>query len=167
MKSILVTGGAGFIGSNFIHYLLENYDDLRIVNLDLLTYAGNLDNLADIAEDKRYRFVRGDIHDRALVNELFDTYDFDTVVNFAAESHVDRSITNPDIFLTTNILGTQTLLDAAKNHWKLDADDKYSREYREGVKYLQVSTDEVYPTRPPRPRRTSWYAPMKRPSACP
>ena len=144
MKNILVTGGAGFIGSNFIHYLLENYDDLRVVNLDLLTYAGNLDNLADIAEDKRYRFVRGDIHDRALVNELFDTYGFDTVVNFAAESHVDRSITNPDIFLTTNILGTQTLLDAAKNHWKLDPDDKYSREYREGVKYLQVSTDEVY-----------------------
>ena len=144
MKTILVTGGAGFIGSNFVHYLLENYDDLRIVNLDLLTYAGNLDNLADIAEDKRYTFVRGDIHDRALVEELFDRWDFDTVVNFAAESHVDRSITDPDLFLTTNVLGTQTLLDVAKNHWKLDPNDRYSREFREGVKYLQVSTDEVY-----------------------
>ena len=144
MKNILVTGGAGFIGSNFVHYLLENYDDIRVVNLDLLTYAGNLDNLADVCEDKRYTFVKGDIHDRELVNELFDKFDFDTVVNFAAESHVDRSITNPDIFLTTNILGTQTLLDAAKNHWKLDVSDKYSREFKEGVKYLQVSTDEVY-----------------------
>ena len=144
MKTILVTGGAGFIGSNFVHYLLENYDDLRIVNLDLLTYAGNLDNLADIASDRRYTFVRGDIHDRALVQELFDKWDFDTVVNFAAESHVDRSITDPDLFLTTNVLGTQTLLDVAKNHWKLDPDDRYSREFREGVKYLQVSTDEVY-----------------------
>ena len=144
MKNILVTGGAGFIGSNFVHYLLENYGDIRVVNLDLLTYAGNLDNLADISNDVRYTFVKGDIHDRELVNTLFDRFDFDTVVNFAAESHVDSSITNPDIFLTTNILGTQTLLDAAKNHWKLDVNDKYSREFREGVKYLQVSTDEVY-----------------------
>ena len=144
MKNILVTGGAGFIGSNFIHYLLKNYGDIRVVNLDLLTYAGNLDNLADICEDKRYFFAKGDIHDRALVNELFDKFDFDTVVNFAAESHVDRSITNPDIFLQTNVLGTQTLLDAAKAHWKLDVNDKYSREFKEGVKYLQVSTDEVY-----------------------
>ena len=144
MKRILVTGGAGFIGSNFIHYLLENYEDLQIVNLDLLTYAGNLDNLADVAEDKRCTFVRGDIHDRKLVEELFDKWDFDTVVNFAAESHVDRSITDPDLFLTTNVLGTQTLLDVAKNHWKLDPADRYSCEFREGVKYLQVSTDEVY-----------------------
>ena len=144
MKNILITGAAGFIGSNFVHYMLENYEDIRIVNLDLLTYAGNLDNLADISADSRHTFVRGDIHDRALVEQLFDKYDFDTVVNFAAESHVDRSITDPDIFLITNVLGTQTLLDVAKNHWKLDAGDKYSREFREGVKYLQVSTDEVY-----------------------
>ena len=144
MKTILVTGGAGFIGSNFIHYLLEHYGDIQLVNLDLLTYAGNLDNLADVQSDPRYHFVRGDIHDRRLVEELFDAWAFDTVVNFAAESHVDRSITNPDIFLTTNILGTQTLLDVAKNHWKLDVNDKYSREFKEGVKYLQVSTDEVY-----------------------
>ena len=144
MKNILVTGGAGFIGSNFIHYILERYGDIELVNLDLLTYAGNLDNLADVSGDVRYHFVRGDIHDRALVEELFDAFRFDTVVNFAAESHVDRSITNPDIFLMTNILGTQTLLDVAKKHWKLDPDDKYSREFKEGVKYLQVSTDEVY-----------------------
>ena len=144
MKHILVTGGAGFIGSNFIHYLLQNYGDIKVLNLDLLTYAGNLDNLADIREDPRYEFVRGDIHDRALVEQLFDAWEFDTVVNFAAESHVDRSITNPDIFLTTNILGTQTLLDVAKNHWKLDVNDRYSREFKPGVKYLQVSTDEVY-----------------------
>ena len=99
MKNILVTGGAGFIGSNFIHYLLKRYDDINIVNIDLLTYAGNLDNLVEISDDKRYTFVRGDIHDRALVEQLFEKYEFDTVVNFAAESHVDRSITDPDIFL--------------------------------------------------------------------
>lgn len=144
MKNILVTGGAGFIGSNFVQYLLKNYEDICVVNLDLLTYAGNLDNLTEVCDDPRYHFAKGDIHDRALVEELFDKYAFDTVVNFAAESHVDRSITNPDIFLTTNILGTQTLLDVAKNHWKLDPNDKYSYEFKEGVKYLQVSTDEVY-----------------------
>ena len=144
MKKILVTGGAGFIGSNFVHYLLKNYEDITVVNLDLLTYAGNLDNLTEVSDDPRYSFAKGDIHDRALVEELFSKYEFDTVVNFAAESHVDRSITNPDIFLTTNILGTQTLLDVAKRHWKLDPDDKYSYEFKEGVKYLQVSTDEVY-----------------------
>ena len=137
MKTILVTGGAGFIGSNFVRYMLKNYEDITLVNLDLLTYAGNLDNLAGVSDDKRYTFVRGDIHDGALVG-------FDTVVNFAAESHVDRSITNPDIFMTTNVMGTLTLLDTAKRHWKLDPDDKYSRDFREGVKYLQVSTDEVY-----------------------
>ena len=144
MKNILVTGGAGFIGSNFIHYLLKNYEDICVVNLDLLTYAGNLDNLSQVCDDPRYHFAKGDIHDRALVEELFDQFAFDTVVNFAAESHVDRSITNPDIFLTTNILGTQTLLDVAKRHWKLDPDDKYSYEFTAGVKYLQVTTDEVY-----------------------
>ena len=144
MKTILVTGGAGFIGSNFVRYMLKNYEDITLVNLDLLTYAGNLDNLAGVSDDKRYTFVRGDIHDGALVEQLFERYGFDTVVNFAAESHVDRSITNPDIFMTTNVMGTLTLLDTAKRHWKLDPDDKYSRDFREGVKYLQVSTDEVY-----------------------
>ena len=145
MKRMLVTGGAGFIGSNFIHYILREKSEVELlVNLDLLTYAGNLENLLSVQNDKRYTFVHGDIRDRALVQELFEKYDFDTVVHFAAESHVDRSIVEPEIFLTTNIVGTQVLLDAAKRSWKLDPDNKYSREYREGVVYLQVSTDEVY-----------------------
>lgn len=145
MKKILVTGGAGFIGSNFIQYMLEHEQNLvLLVNLDLLTYAGNLENLKTVEVDPRYRFVKGDIRDKDLVERLFTEYDFDTVVHFAAESHVDRSIVEPEIFLTTNVVGTQTLLDAAKRHWKVDPEDKYSREFRPGVRYLQVSTDEVY-----------------------
>jgi dTDP-glucose 4,6-dehydratase len=144
MKSILVTGGAGFIGTNFIRYLLDRYSDVNIVNLDLLTYAGNIENLADLSGDLRYIFVRGDICDKELVNTLFDRFCFTTVVNFAAESHVDRSITEPEIFLTTNIIGTQVLLDTAKKHWKIEPNNKYSRDYKSSVKYLQVSTDEVY-----------------------
>ncbi len=145
MKRVLVTGGAGFIGSNFIHYILSKRSDVEtLVNLDLLTYAGNLENLLSVRDDSRYVFVHGDIRDKALVEELFTRYEFDTVVHFAAESHVDRSIVEPEIFLTTNIVGSQTLLDAAKRHWKLDPGNKYSREYKDGVVYLQVSTDEVY-----------------------
>ena len=144
MKRVLVTGGAGFIGSNFVRYFLDHYNCETFVNLDALTYAGNLENLTDVEKDSRYIFVKGDIRDRKLVNELFEKYDFDTVVNFAAESHVDRSITDPEIFLSTNIIGTQVLLDAAKLKWKLDPEDKYSNEFRQGVRYLQVSTDEVY-----------------------
>lgn len=145
MKSMLVTGGAGFIGSNFVHYILGHGSDVeKLVNLDLLTYAGNLENLVDIQDDPRYQFVHGDIRDRELVNRLFDEYHFDTVVHFAAESHVDRSIVDPEIFLTTNVIGTQVLLDAAKSHWKIHPEDKYSREYKPDVRYLQVSTDEVY-----------------------
>ena len=143
MKNILVTGGAGFIGSNFVHYMLKHHD-YTIVNIDALTYAGNLDNLTDIENDPRYSFIKADIRDRAALTQIFEQYDIDTVVNFAAESHVDRSITEPEIFLTTNVIGTQTLLDVAKRFWKTAPDDKYSREYRDGVKYLQVSTDEVY-----------------------
>ena len=143
MKNILVTGGAGFIGSNFVHHMLKNHD-YNIINIDALTYAGNLDNLRDVENDPRYTFVKADIRDRAALTEIFETYDIDTVVNFAAESHVDRSITEPEIFLTTNVIGTQTLLDVAKRFWKLAPDDKYARDYRDGVKYLQVSTDEVY-----------------------
>jgi len=147
MKRLLVTGGAGFIGSNFIHYILSQEESLALlVNLDLLTYAGNLENLSSVEADSRYRFIKGDIRDKKLLEQLFSEYDFDTVVNFAAESHVDRSIMEPEIFLTTNIVGTQTLLDAAKRHWKVEPEDKYSREYRLGVRYLQVSTDEVYGT---------------------
>lgn len=145
MKRILVTGGAGFIGANFVQYILERQKDLELlVNLDMLTYAGNLENLTEVEKDPRYRFVKGDIRDNEVVESLFVEYDFDTVVHFAAESHVDRSILEPELFLTTNIVGTQTLLDAAKRHWKQKPDDKYSREYRPGVRYLQVSTDEVY-----------------------
>lgn len=143
MKNILVTGGAGFIGSNFVHHMLKNHD-YNIINIDALTYAGNLDNLRDVENDPRYTFVKADIRDRAALTEIFEKYDIDTVVNFAAESHVDRSITEPEIFLTTNVIGTQTLLDVAKRFWKLAPDDKYARDYKDGVKYLQVSTDEVY-----------------------
>lgn len=145
MKKVLVTGGAGFIGSNFIYYLLNQESGLeQLVNLDLLTYAGNLENLKDIDQDPRYCFVRGDIRDKETVEKLFAEYEFDTVVHFAAESHVDRSIVEPEIFLTTNVVGSQILLDTAKRHWKIEPNNKYSREYKPGVRYLQVSTDEVY-----------------------
>ena len=104
MKKMLVTGGAGFIGSNFVHYVLNHYPEVQVVNLDALTYAGNLENLTAVQDDPRYVFVKGDIRDSELIAKLFDEYQFDTVVNFAAESHVDRSITEPEIFLTTNII---------------------------------------------------------------
>lgn len=145
MKRVLVTGGAGFIGSNFIQYILNHQQDIiLLVNLDLLTYAGNLENLKSVEGDPRYCFIRGDIRDRNVVEKLFQEYNFDTVVHFAAESHVDRSIMEPEVFLTTNIIGTQVLLDTAKRHWNLRPESKYSRNYAEGVRYLQVSTDEVY-----------------------
>lgn len=143
-KRILVTGGAGFIGSNFIRYFLDHYNCEILMNYDALTYAGNLENLSDIDQDPRYIFVKGDIRNRDFLKKLFCGYHFDTVVNFAAESHVDRSIVDPEVFLTTNIIGTQALLDAAKHAWKLNQKDKYSQEYQPGVRYLQVSTDEVY-----------------------
>ena len=144
MKSLLVTGGAGFIGSNFIYYILDTYPGVTVVNLDALTYAGNLVTLVPLVGDERYVFVKGDICDKELVYNIFIDFEFDTVVNFAAESHVDRSITEPDIFLSTNVVGTQTLLDAAKRIWSTEPDNKYCRDYREGVKFIQVSTDEVY-----------------------
>jgi dTDP-glucose 4,6-dehydratase len=144
MKTLLITGGAGFIGSNFVHIMLMKHMDYNIVNLDLLTYCGNLENLQDVEGNPRYAFVKGDIRDRELVDKLFANYNFDYVVNFAAESHVDRSITDPEVFLTTNVLGTQVLLDACKKHWSLEPDNKYCRDYRNGVKFQQVSTDEVY-----------------------
>ena len=116
MRNILVTGGAGFIGSNFIQYILQTVQDISVlVNLDALTYAGNLENLLPVEHDPRYRFVKGDICNKSIVDRLFQEYEFDTVVHFAAESHVDRSITSPDVFLTTNILGTGVLLETAKN----------------------------------------------------
>lgn len=144
MKSILVTGGAGFIGSNFIKHMLSKYDNYRIINYDLLTYAGNLENVIDAKDDENYFFVKGDIRDRALIKRTFDRFNIDIVVNFAAESHVDRSIIEPEIFLTTNVIGTQVLLDIAKENWKVNPTDKFCRLYKEDVKFLQVSTDEVY-----------------------
>ncbi|MCT4508402.1 MAG: dTDP-glucose 4,6-dehydratase [Tepidibacter sp.] len=129
MKKILVTGGAGFIGSNFIRYILNKYEHYKIVNLDLLTYAGNLENLKDIEDDPNYEFIKGNIADIELVNNIVSN-DIDYIINFAAESHVDNSIENPSIFIKTNIIGTQVLLDASK---------KYSIK-----KYIQISTDEVY-----------------------
>lgn len=139
-KKYLVTGGAGFIGSNFIRYILEKQDGVQLVNLDKLTYAGNLANLKDIESDSRYIFVQGDICDRELVTSLFDKYDFDYVINFAAESHVDRSIANPEIFVQTNVMGTVNLLQRAKESWY----DPEKKTWKAGKKYLQVSTDEVY-----------------------
>ncbi|MBO4389913.1 MAG: dTDP-glucose 4,6-dehydratase [Lachnospiraceae bacterium] len=127
---ILVTGGAGFIGGNFVHHMVKKYPDYEIVNLDLLTYAGNLETLKPVENCPNYKFVRGDIADRAFIFDLFEKEKFDIVVNFAAESHVDRSIEGPEIFVKTNVLGTTTLLDASRAF---------------GVKrYHQVSTDEVY-----------------------
>jgi len=114
MRTYLVTGGAGFIGSNFIHYMLKKYKDAKIINLDKLTYAGNLENLKLVENDKNYNFVQGDICDRDLVCGLFENYDIDYVVNFAAESHVDRSILDPETFVKTNVLGTVNLLDISK-----------------------------------------------------
>lgn len=144
MKNILVTGGAGFIGSNYIKITLDKHPDYRITNVDALTYAGNLENLKDVKGNPNYNFIRADIRDRAKMAEIFNSGNFTAVINFAAESHVDRSIVEPDVFLTTNIIGTQVLLDTAKKFWKLNPLDKYCREYRPGVKFLQVSTDEVY-----------------------
>jgi len=146
MKNVLITGGAGFIGSNFIKHILKTHDNWFVINLDALTYAGNLENLKDIENDKRYTFVKGDITDRALVTSLFNKYSFDYVVNFAAESHVDRSIREPEKFLKTNVLGTQCLLDCAKTGWQTGKDKYGYPIYREGTKFLQVSTDEVYGT---------------------
>ena len=123
MKTYLVTGCAGFIGSNFVHYMLEKYQDIRLVNLDKLTYAGNLENLEDIKDDARHIFVKGDICDKALVTDLIAKYDPDYVINFAAESHVDRSIRNPEIFVESNVLGTVNLLQCCKDAW-YDADAK-------------------------------------------
>ncbi|MDF9831644.1 dTDP-glucose 4,6-dehydratase [Parabacteroides sp. PF5-6] len=144
MKTYLVTGAAGFIGANFIKYMLANPAEIRLVVLDLLTYAGNLGTIADDIDDERCFFVKGDIGDRELTNRLFEAYAFDYVVNFAAESHVDRSIENPQLFLITNILGTQNLLDTARRYWVTGKDAQGYPLWREGVRFHQVSTDEVY-----------------------
>lgn len=144
MKTYLVTGAAGFIGSNYIKYVLNKYNDVRIVVLDLLTYAGYLGTIAEDIDNERCFFVKGDICDRPLIDSLFAEYRFDVVVNFAAESHVDRSIENPQLFLNTNILGTQNLLDAARTAWVMGRDEQGYPTWRSGVRFHQVSTDEVY-----------------------
>jgi dTDP-glucose 4,6-dehydratase len=139
-RRVLVTGGCGFIGANFVRLVLETRPDWQVVNLDALTYAGNLQSLEDVADNPRYSFVRGDICDQDLVESLFADHRIDTVVHFAAESHVDRSITGPDTFIRTNIFGTFTLLEAARKYWLGDAGGKR----REHARFLHVSTDEVF-----------------------
>jgi dTDP-glucose 4,6-dehydratase len=138
MRSILVTGGAGFIGGNFVHFILARSDD-RIVNLDKLTYAGNLDTLDGLKDHPRHLFVQGDIADRSLVQQLLDDHRIDTIVNFAAESHVDRSIDGPAAFIETNVVGTFNLLDCARAYWSRLEESK-----RSAFRFLHVSTDEVY-----------------------
>lgn len=138
MKTYLLTGCAGFIGSNFVHYMLDKYKDIKLINLDKLTYAGNLENLKDIMNDKRHLFIKGDILDKKLVESLFEQYDIDYCINFAAESHVDRSIHDPELFVKTNVLGTVNLLQICKNAWYQNG------KWPKDKKYIQISTDEVY-----------------------
>lgn len=144
MKRYLITGAAGFIGTNFVKYMLEKYSDIEIIVIDKLTYAGNKENIQKEIDDHKITFVRGDIGNSELIEDIFTRYDIDYVVNFAAESHVDRSIANPRVFLETNILGTQNLLDIAKTFWTIGYDEKGYPIYKEGKKYIQISTDEVY-----------------------
>src|SRR3972149_2922488 len=144
MKTILITGGAGFIGSNFIEYLIDRYNDYFIVNMDKLTYAGSLENLKSVENNPRYRFVRGDICNRELVEHLFRQYDIRGVIHFAAESHVDNSIKSPDVFIKTNVNGTFILIDTAKNYW-MDKPFVYKDNYI-GCRFHHISTDEVYGT---------------------
>ena len=144
MKTYLVTGAAGFIGANYIKYILGKHDDVKIVILDALTYAGNLETISQDIDNERCFFVKGNICDRNLADQLFADYKFDYIVNFAAESHVDRSIENPQLFLQTNILGTQNLLDAARRAWVTGKDENGYPTWRKGVRFHQVSTDEVY-----------------------
>ena len=140
----LITGGAGFIGSNFVKRMLATHSEAKLVIFDALTYAGNLGTLAEELKDPRVTFVKGDICDKNITEKVFSDHQIDYVVNFAAESHVDRSIENPQLFLQVNILGTQNLLDTARKFWTVGKDENNYPIWREGVKFLQVSTDEVY-----------------------
>ncbi|WP_277640154.1 dTDP-glucose 4,6-dehydratase [Wolinella succinogenes] len=144
MKTILLTGTAGFIGSNFVPYFLDKYPNYRLISLDLLTYAGNLENLKEVENHPRHIFVKGNICDRALVESLFMEYDIRGVIHFAAESHVDNSIANPAIFIETNVMGTFTLIDVAYRHW-MSAPFEYKDEYKD-CRFHHISTDEVYGT---------------------
>ena len=143
-KTYLVTGAAGFIGANFLKYILKKHKDINVIVVDSLTYAGNIGTIKEELKDRRVKFEKVDIRDRKEIERIFSENKVDYVVNFAAESHVDRSIENPQIFLETNILGTQNLLDNAKKAWTISKDENGYPIYREGIKYLQVSTDEVY-----------------------
>ncbi|WP_291275193.1 dTDP-glucose 4,6-dehydratase [Flavobacterium sp.] len=144
MKNILVTGGAGFIGSNFVPYFIESNEDYHLVNLDVLTYAGNLENVKEVENHPRYTFVQGDICDRTFIEDLFANYQFHDVIHFAAESHVDNSISGPEAFIRTNVLGTFNLLDTARKLWMNDPND-YKVEFST-ARFHHVSTDEVYGT---------------------
>jgi len=144
MNQILITGGAGFIGSNFIPYFIENNPDYHIINLDLLTYAGNLENISEVENHPRYTFVQGDICDQSFVEELFNKYQFHDVIHFAAESHVDNSISGPEAFIKTNVLGTFNLLDTARKLW-MSAPNQYKARFGNS-RFHHVSTDEVYGT---------------------
>lgn len=144
MHNILVTGCAGFIGSNFVSYFLEKYPEYNIINLDLLTYAGDLENLKGCENNPRYKFIKGDICNRELVEFIFKEYDINGVIHFAAESHVDNSIKNPGLFIETNVNGTYTLVDVAKNYW-MDFPFNYKDEYKNS-RFHHISTDEVYGT---------------------
>lgn len=141
MKNVLITGGAGFIGSNFVHYLLETEPDVRVINLDALTYAGNLENLQDLPDPQRHEFIEGNICDKSLVNEIFHRYQIGTVVHFAAETHVDRSILDPESFIQSNVIGTFNLLEAARQAWLVEHLLPV-----EEVHFHHVSTDEVFGT---------------------
>ena len=143
-KNILVTGCAGFIGSNFVPYFLEKYEDYNIVNLDLLTYAGDLENLKECEDNSRYKFIKGDICNRDLVEFIFSEYDIGGVIHFAAESHVDNSIKNPGVFVQTNVNGTHTLIDVAYKYW-MDKSFSKKQDYKE-CRFHHISTDEVYGT---------------------
>ena len=144
MTSILLTGTAGFIGSNFVPYFLEKYQNYKLVSLDLLTYAGNIDNLEEVENNDRHTFIQGDICDRALVESIFTKYDIRGVIHFAAESHVDNSIANPDVFIKTNVSGTFTLIDIAYKYW-MEKPFSYKSGY-ENCRFHHISTDEVYGT---------------------
>ena len=144
MKTILVTGGAGFIGSNFVPYFLKKYENYNIINLDLLTYAGNLANLNEVKNNSRYKFIKGDICNRDLIECIFAEYNIQGVIHFAAESHVDNSIKNPGVFIETNVNGTFTLLDVAYKKW-MNNPFEYKKEY-ENCRFHHISTDEVYGT---------------------
>lgn len=143
MKTVLVTGGAGFIGSHFIRLLLNSRAEFAVINLDALAYAGNRENLQDVERNPSYLFIHGDIRERTDVEKVFSEYPVDWVVNFAAQTHVDRSIQDPRTFFETNVLGVQTLLEAAMRSWSLPLGSGGKR-YRDGVRFLQISTDEVY-----------------------